>query len=123
MKYSKEEKEKIATIIMQINEYLNNERKNLRDTVRINIPNKDGYEIKLVIPAYKERYDTESLLIIGCATYYFERRDKDDWLHCLQCRCENAAYIINYWNQIKTQLQQAIIEQNKQIDNINNFML
>ena len=123
MVYSKEEKEKIAAIIMQINEYLDNERKNLRDTVRINIPNRDGLDIKLIIPAYKERYSTENLLIIGCASYYFERKDKDDWLHCLQCRCENSAYIINYWPQIKSQLQQAIVEQNKQISNINNFTL
>ena len=121
MNYSKEEKSKITTIIMQINEYLNTERTKLRETVRVKIPNKDGLEITLVIPAYKERYSTENLLIIGCASYYFERKDKDDWLHCLQCRVENSAYIINYWPQIKSQLQQAIIEQNKQIDNINNF--
>ncbi len=123
MRYSKEEKEKMTAIIVQINEYLDTERAKLRETIRIRVPNKDGYEITLVIPAYRERYSTENLLIIGCASYYFDRKDKDDWLHSLQCRHENAAYIINYWTQIKSQLQQAIIEQNKQIDNINNFTL
>lgn len=121
MRYSAEEKKKMVAIIMQIEEYLNTERKRLRETVRIKIPNKDGYEITLVIPAYKERYETECLLIIGCASYYFGRKDKDDWLHSLQCRHENTAYIINYWSQIKSQLQLAITEQNKHIDNINNF--
>lgn len=121
MNYSNEEKEKIANIIMQINDYLDTERKKLRKRLRIQIPNKDGYEIKLIIPAYKE--DNESLLIIGCASYYFNRRDRDDWLNCLQCRCEHAAYVINYWPQIKTQLQAEITSQNQIIENINTFKI
>lgn len=122
MNYTAEEKEKIANIMVQINNYLDEERKQLRKTVRIKIPNRDGYDIEIVIPAYRKT-ETENLLIIGCASYYFTRKDRDDWLHSLQCNAKNASYVINYWNEIKSKLKAEIMEQNKQINNINDFKL
>ena len=123
MRYTAEEKKKMAEIVVQINDYLDKERAKLREKVRVKIPNTDDLSIMLVIPPYSERYSTESILIIGCATYYFNRKDEDDWLHCLQCRTENAAYIINYWSEIKTKLQLEIINQNEKIKNINEFRI
>lgn len=123
MKYTAEEVEKIASIIIQIDDYLNEQRKNLRKTFRLSIPNDDGYKIELVIPSYSERYDTENLLVIGCASYYFGLKGQDDWLHSLQKRPENAAYIINWWKEIKIRLKYEIAKQQEEIKKINNFEL
>lgn len=122
MNFTQEEKEKIADIIVQIDGYIDQQRRYLRRTVRIPIADPD-YKLELVIRPISERGGDETILIIGSSVNYFKKQGKDDWLHCLQCNPNDAMRVINNWPMIKKTLSDEVAKQAKEINTINNFRL
>lgn len=124
MNFTQEEKEKIADIIVQIDGYIDQQRRYLRRTIRIPVPDND-YNIELVVrPTTNEGFQSEqNALVVGASIHYFKKQGKDDWLHCLQYNPRHAMRVIEHWQSIKKTISDEIAKQSKEINAINNFRL
>ena len=125
MQFSQQEKAKIKDIIKQIDDYINNERKKLRRTIIITIPD-SRYHVELVVQPMTGEWDAlhQNKLIIGRATYYFaDKGDIDDDINCLLYNPSEAMIVINNWSHIKHKLASKVDEQQKELEALHNFKL